>query len=283
MDQSPDTKETGLLGAAIVAVPLLLAAGIQIVPQLDGIWLKMGMIAAVLASGALLVVYIVRSARRLLLGEATDQQVTGYKDDRDTGILLKGKIENVSLRATTVHRLVDSLTSAIPPSARQAALYDCGWEIGKSWVADFLHELPRLHIGRHDIPRQLLKWCEYDATAGMGRLTVAVDPHSGEGLVMLSNGFLSRSKAQFPLNWWFAGYLAGTLCQLLPHRVEVELVSPTSATSTTAYFRVFREGDRPVAAPAPEKPVDPRTVARLPVWVRRLKTPLPDETESSQS
>jgi hypothetical protein len=280
MDQSSDTKEPGLLGAAVLAVPLLLAAAIQILPQVDGIWLKMGVAAAVLAIGAVLFVYIVRGARRALIREASDERVLGYKDDRDTGILRKGTIENVSLRATTIHRLVDSLTHAIPPNARKAALYNCGHEIGRSWVADFLKELPRLHIGRHDFPRQLLKWCEYDATAGMGRLTIAVDPQSGDGLAMLSNSFLSRSKAQFPLNWWFAGYLAGSLCQLLPHRVTVELLSPTNATVNTVYFRVFREGSVGGSPPTQLKVRDPRSVARLPVLWKRLRTPLAEEDAS---
>lgn len=200
-----------------------------------------------------------------------------YTDNRETGILLKGDIENVSLRVSTVHSIVDTLASEIPPTARKTALYDCGRAVGQSWASEFRRELPRLGIKRQDVLYQLLKWSEYDATAGMGRLTVAVNPQTGEGVVTLANGFLSRASSKFPLNWWFAGYLAGTLDELLQRKTSALVVNPTIDAAEMTFFHVAPESDQPASEPQQPHSVDPRTVARGKVWLRRLRTPLSDE------
>jgi predicted hydrocarbon binding protein len=238
MSSSNTNREAGLLAVAVAVVTALVAAGIGVVPQIHRTW------AIVLAVGVLgaavlgLVIYIARSAHNILAGQPHDTAIVRYEDDRETGILLKGDIENVSLRVSTLHFIVDALVVAIPEASRQAALYGCGREVGRAWVADFRRQLRRLPIDTDDILRQLLQWSEYDATAGMGRLTVAVDPTSGEGLVMLANGFLSRAPATFPLDWWFAGYLAGTLRELLDREVDVEVTDPSVARSKATFFRV---------------------------------------------
>jgi hypothetical protein len=254
------TREAGILAGAVTAVPLLAGAAISVIPQLDGVWAQMAGVAVILVAIVVLAVFAVRSARRLLIGQSADTEIVAYTDNRETGVLLKGNIENVALRVSTIHRIVDSLACAIPSESRREALYKCGCEIGRSWAADFRRELPRLEIRRSDTLRQLIKWSEYDATAGMGRLTVAVDPDTGEGVVTLANGFLSRARAGFPLNWWFAGYLAGTLHELLDHEVTVEVVKPSAEARTTALFTV-----------APIRAVDSRPVARIEVWIRHFR------------
>jgi hypothetical protein len=272
MNQSRSTRETAILAAAVTAVPLLVAGGISVLPQLHGLWPTVIGIAVLAVIIGVVGVQIVRSARKLLIGQPADTEIVAYTDDRETGILLKGTIENVSLRVTTIHRIIDTLTSAIPAVSRQDALYQCGCEVGKTWVSDFRHELPRLEIARGDILRQLLKWSEYDATAGMGRLTVAVNPHTGEGVVTLANGFLSRTGSEFPLNWWFAGYLAGTLHELLGRKVTVDILDPTTDAASTALFRV-----------TPVREVDHRSVARLTVWLQRARSRASDRRYRSTS
>jgi hypothetical protein len=270
-------RETGILAAAVTAVPLLVASGITLIPELQGVWTTAIGIAVLVVVVTLVAVQIVRSARTLLVGEYADTQFVAYTDNRETGILLKGDIENVSLRVSTVHSIVDALTNKIPPASRKIALYDCGRAVGKSWASEFRRELPRLEIRGQDILYQLLKWSEYDATAGMGRLTVAVNPLTGEGVVTLANGFLSRASSTFPLNWWFAGYLAGTLDELLQRKTSVAVVDPTTNATEVAFFQVVPESHQPAPAIQKPHPIDPRSVARGKVWLKRLKTPLPDE------
>jgi hypothetical protein len=224
-------------------------------------------------------VQIVRSARRLLVGQGIDADVVAYYDNRESGILLKGKIQNVALRVRTLHRIVDTLTEYVEPGIRREALYQCGWQVGTSWVDDFRRQLPTLEIDRRDILRQILKWSEYDATAGMGRLTIAVNPAIGDGVVALANSFLSRDQSKFPLNWWFAGYLAGSLSCLLNKEVRVDLQNETSAATNTTYFLVYPAQSKPRALPAGN--TDPRSVARLTVWLAKLKRPLPTDDLSS--
>jgi len=270
-------RETGILAAAVTAVPLLVASGITLVPELQGVWETAIGIAVLVVIVTLVAVQIVRSARTLLVGEYADTQLVAYTDNRETGILLKGEIENVSLRVSTVHSIVDALTDEIPQESRKTALYECGRAVGKSWASEFRRELPRLEIREKDVLYQLLKWSEYDATAGMGRLTVAVNPQTGEGVVTLANGFLSRASSTFPLNWWFAGYLAGTLDELLQRKTSVTVINPSINKTEMTFFQVVPESHQSLPATQEPRPIDPRTVARGKVWLKRLKTPLPDE------
>lgn len=231
-------RDAGLLTTAVVAVTTLVAAGIGVVPDLGSWWSIGPVVGALIAAVLWLSVYIVRQARMVLAGQPGDASVVDYMQNRETGVLLKGSIENVALRVSTVHRIVDSLLQAVPEHMRREALYECGCDIGSNWAADFRRQLPALQIRDDDLPLQLLKWSEYDATAGMGRLSVAVDPLTGQGLVMLANSFLSRGPAFFPLNWWFAGYLAGTLGELLGRDVDVEVIEPKTAIAPATFFRV---------------------------------------------
>lgn len=270
-------RATGVLAAAVSAVPLLIAGVIGIIPQLHGLWPTVAAAAVIAGIVALLGALIVRSARIVFIGQGADVDVVAYRDDRETGILYKGRIENVALRVSTIHLIIDQLTRAIPEDDRQNALYDCGYLVGQSWVGDFHKQLPRLEIARTDILHQLLKWSEYDATAGMGRLTIAVDPKKGEGLVALSNSFLSRSQASFPLNWWFAGYLAGSLTKLLETTVYVALIDQGTAKTSTTFFQVTStESVAPSGSPMHRIP-HPASRPRAQVWISKLKRPLPDE------
>jgi hypothetical protein len=274
----PDTpssrRDTGVLAAAVTAVPLLVASGISVIPALGGLWPIAAGVAVLTVVMVVVGMAIVRSARRLLVGQAVDADVVAYTDDRELGILKKGGIPNVSLRVTTIHRIVDSLTCAIPAADRQRALYRCGCDVGESWVRDFKRELPKLEVRRDDLLRQILKWSEYDATAGMGRLTIAVDPDTGEGLVALANSFLSRHRARSVLNWWFAGYLAGSLNVLLGKRVCVELLTADAEACDKTYFRVTATSSPTQAT----TPVDRRLRVKLSRWLGRLGRPLPRET-----
>ena len=227
-----------MLTVAVIGVTTLVAAGINVIPQLKSVWEAAPAGGVLVAVVLWLLIYIIHGAGNLLAGPSHDADVVRYNDDRETGILLKGDIENVSLRVSTVHRIIDALVAAIPGSLQQEVLYNCGCDIGQAWVADFRKQLRKLQIDADDIPRQLLQWSEYDATAGMGRLTVAVNPTSGEGLVMLANGFLSREQASFSLDWWYAGYLAGTLREMLSRDVDVAVTKSSAGPSKATFFRV---------------------------------------------
>ncbi|TML00328.1 MAG: hypothetical protein E6G34_02255 [Actinobacteria bacterium] len=279
LQETPNARrETGILAAAVTAVPLLVASGISLIPQLEGVWPTALGIAVLVVITVVVGVQIVRSARKLLVGQGADTEILAYQDDRESGILRKGDIPNVSLRVSTIHLIVDTLTQAIPDEDnRQSALYQCGAAVGESWVTDFHKQLLALEIEKSDLLRQLLKWSEYDATAGMGRLTVAVNPKTGEGLVALANSFLSRSPSRFPLNWWFAGYLAGSLRRLLDREVLVELLGPTEAAAPITLFQVIPGTGEPEPPPTRVGPRHPQSVARGRVLLKKLKRPLPEE------
>ncbi len=220
--------EATLVTLAIGAIAAVISAAIQVLPNLHKAW----QIAIAVIIAALILVpaafYLIGRIRAAVVANATDLEVVGYTDDRERGILRKGDVENVSLRIETIQALIGDLADALPSEeARRNVLYRAGMDAGHSWASEFRRQLPRLDIAVAEVPLQLLKWGDYDATAGMGRLMVAVNPLTASGTVLLSNGFLTRRTNRPHLDWWFAGYIAGTLNQLLGQDVRVTLGDST--------------------------------------------------------
>jgi predicted hydrocarbon binding protein len=186
--------------------------------------------------------YLVSRIRRLIASPEHEEELTGYTFNPEAGVLLKGSIENVALRVGTVQRLVDALSEALDERESRAVLFEAGYGTGKEWAAEFRKTVESVGIARRDVTRQLTRWAEYDASAGMGRLSIAVTPCYPTGMVLLSNSFLSRRSGHVHLNHWFSGYIAGTLEELLGETYEVVLLDTTeeSPEGGVALFSVAR-------------------------------------------
>ncbi len=158
--------------------------------------------------------------------------------DPISGIMHKGAIRNVSLRVATIHTIFDKLVSNIPENNRIESLKEVGLYIGHDWGRDFVNECRRVHAALNTLDKKLALWSEYDATAGLGKFefTIATDGH---GIVTLNSGFLSDFDAVAPLDYFFEGYLEGTLEEILSTSLVVNLNSPSTSRHEQSTFRVY--------------------------------------------
>lgn len=163
--------------------------------------------------------------------------VVRYSVDPQAGALFKGRVKNVSLRTATLHRLLDTMVQNVPEPQRHEVLYQSGMEIGASWGVDLEALCRDMKLATDDLNGRFELWVRYDATAGMGAMDIDVAPH-GSGSVTVRNSFLSDIGASTPLNYWFAGYIAGTLEHILGQSVTVELVEPSTHRQTVTRFTV---------------------------------------------
>jgi hypothetical protein len=236
---SRESLAVGLASGIVVAVT---GGLIAVLPSLDSLWSVAGVLVIAAAGITTSTVILLREARRLIVRRDWGEEFTAYEFDEETGVLVKGAIANVSLRVETIHVVLDRLVDAIPAAQKEAVLRDAGYAAGAKWAREFRKTLWQSGLRKDEDARQLLRWSEYDATAGMGRLIVAMDSDFRDGSVMLLNSFLSRSDASFPLNYWFAGYIAGTMDELFGGSHEVKLEDPSARAAALVGFRVSVAG-----------------------------------------
>lgn len=232
---SRESISIGLASSVIVAA---IGGLIAVLPSLDSAWSVAGVLVIATAGIATSTVVLLREARRLVVRQDWGEKFTAYEYDEEVGVLLKGEIENVSLRVETIHVVLDKLVAAIPDDRKEAVLREAGYAAGAKWASEFRRTLWQSGLRSGEDIRQLLRWSEYDATAGMGRLSVAMDTNFRNGFVMLHNSFLSRTRASFPLNYWFAGYIAGTMDELFDSTHEVDLQDPSRDADPLVAFQV---------------------------------------------
>ncbi len=163
--------------------------------------------------------------------------LTNITRDPATGIIHMGAVRNVSLRAATVHKLVNELIDAVPKTKQVTTLHQAGKEIGRDWGRTFLEECKRTHVAVNTIDQKLELWSSYDAQAGMGRIDFSIS-EVGHGSVTLSYGFLSDSDSVVPLDYFFEGYLEGALEEVLKKQLKVELKNPLTHSHDEATFIV---------------------------------------------
>lgn len=232
---SRESISVGLATGLLVAV---VGGLIAVLPSLDSVWSVAGVLAIATVAITISALVLLREARRLVVRKDWGEEFTAYEFDDEVGILLKGKIENVSLRVETIQVVIDRLVAVIPDDSKESALREAGYAAGAKWAGEFRRTLWQSGLRSDEGVRQLLRWSEYDATAGMGRLSVAMDTDFRNGSVMLHNSFLSRTSASFPLNYWFAGYIAGTMDELFDCSHEVVLQEPSQKAVPLVTFQV---------------------------------------------
>ena len=231
-------REVTVAGVAAAVAVTVIGALIGVIPEIDSLAKAVAVVVPAVLVLVVSAVVVIKEVRRLVVRRDFGEEFTAYKFDQETGILVKGKIPNVSLRVETVHATLDHLVAAVPDGLKEAVLRKSGYDVGENWAAEFRTTLWQSGLRKSEFTRQLLRWSEYDATAGMGRLVVALEPDLRNGTVMLLNSFLSKSSASFPLNYWFAGYIAGTMDALFSVRHEVELIAPSVEAAPLVGFRV---------------------------------------------
>ena len=234
-------------------VGAVLAGLITAIPSIKDWWL----VPVVLVLALLLIIpaalIFQRSIRTFVLHDPS-REITGYQYNLELGYLRKGSTDHVALRLEAVHLILNNLLKHIPVDERKAVLYGSGYAVGETWVRDFLKEYALVGHEKvsNDYPALFEQWSYYDATAGFGRFGIAVSNKDANGSVMLYNSFLSRYPAEFPLNHYISGYIAGTLNTLWSRdksfqgkHAVVELRKPSCAVEKMPTFDVRIESSRP--------------------------------------
>jgi predicted hydrocarbon binding protein len=219
-----------------IVVPIVTSLILPALPKGARVPVGVGIGATLLVGGGVL---FLQFLRRVFAHAATTVADTleRYSVDPQTGGLFKGRIRNVSLRTATIHRLLDTIVQNVPEAQRHEVLYRAGEEIGTSWGADLEALCRDMDLDSDDTTGRFELWARYDATAGMGAMDIDVAA-KGSGSVTVRNSFLSDMVSSTPLNYWFAGYIAGTLEHLLGQSVIVELVEPSTHRQVITRFAV---------------------------------------------
>jgi hypothetical protein len=222
-----------------IAVPVVTSLFLPAIPEEIRVPVGVGVGSLFLISGAVLLAWYLRREIR----NATEllTELEDYSFDFDGGKMFKGNVRNASLRITTIHDLVDNILRAVPEGERDRVLHAAGYETGMSWGPEFEAECRRAEMSKDALKEKLDLWAHYDASAGMGRLTLNVS-ENGHGEVVLENSFLSDKEGCHSLNHWFSGYIAGTLYHVLDRRVKVDLATPSTDIQRRTHFRIAPDG-----------------------------------------
>jgi hypothetical protein len=234
-----DPKRTFELIAFVtggVVVPVVTSFFLPALPENIRVPVGIGVGAILLIVAAAV---FLRLLRRIFASEASRVRdaLEGYTVEPRNGRLFKGRIRNVALRTSTLHDLLDEVLKFVPDERRKDALYSAGYTIGQSWAADLETLSHDLDDDAGDIDAKLALWARYDATGGMGALDIKVT-NEGLGTVSLKYSFLSDQPSCLSLNYWFAGYIAGTLEHILGTPVTVQLTNPSIHRQIEAHFSV---------------------------------------------
>ncbi len=237
-ERAASTKEAFTAAGSAAVIGAVLTGFITVIPDIDAAWQWPVVIATSGIFILMAALFLRRSVQRFLFHDPS-RDITSYIYNPERGLLFKGDIRNVAFRVDTVHALLDGIVKFVPEKDRCNALYQAGYDAGQSWSREFLKHRGTQHS--LELSTMLIQWAHYDATAGMGRLSVAVSPELNRGTVLLANSFLSTRTSSFPLNYWFAGYIAATLNCIFTRRVGVILSNPTTEEQSETVFDVSVE------------------------------------------
>lgn len=130
----------------------------------------------------------------------------------DNGILKKGEIRNVSLRAESFSRFFDKLRRSLPENQCSKILKEAGKEIGQNFIGDLKTKI--LNKSKISVD----EWASYDSSAGMGRFEV----DKNFKIVTVKNSFNAfNTHSDKPVCHFLEGYFEGILSILLEKEVSI--------------------------------------------------------------
>lgn len=143
-----------------------------------------------------------------------------------TGVLTKGVDRNIAIREDSFEAILDAI--ADHDSAIQASLVAVGLKTGQSWGQQLVH-LCEHKFDAEEIVDRFAIWQKYDAEAGLGRFEFDRLSPDGVGMITLRNSILSgKSHNEVPLDYFFEGYVRGTLAALITAGDRVVKLVPAS-------------------------------------------------------
>src|SRR5215208_4067710 len=245
------------IGLIPVIVPLLLPGEADITLRLV---IGFGIFLTLMATVLLFQVWAARKenaardAERRKQNEELQEQIrqlphpalTDNNYDSNEGLMFKGtkeeegRVRNAALRTQSIHNLLDTIIANVSKEEREGAMRLAGKKMGETFAETF-ESMP----GEHPNPPENLEakldlWTDYDASAGLGRLTFKLDSSEvGEGIVELKNGFLqSEFDSNCSMDYVIAGYLEGALVRLMGKDLSVQPTQPLTQAHDRSIFRI---------------------------------------------
>lgn len=245
------------IGLISVIVPLLL-------PGEAGLTLRLvigfGIFLTLMATVLLFQVWAARKenaardAERRKQNEELQEQIrqlphpalTDNNYDSNEGLMFKGtneeegRVRNAALRTQSIHNLLDTIIAKVPKEERKRAMRLAGKKMGESFAETFESMPGELPSPPENLEAKLDLWTDYDASAGLGRLTFKLDSSEvGEGIVELKNGFLqSEFDSNCSMDYVIAGYLEGALERLMGKDLSVQPTQPLTQAHDRSIFRI---------------------------------------------
>jgi predicted hydrocarbon binding protein len=145
--------------------------------------------------------------------QKTGEEFLDYHFDKDTGILYKGGIRNVSLRAESFAKLFYRIKET--EKGRQA-IKAAGKDIGINFISKFSSEILMKNLS---LEEKIKKWIDYDSSAGMGKFVL-----EGKTNLKVYNSFnaVNFAHERKPMCCFLEGYFEGILCQLYGGSISVK-------------------------------------------------------------
>ena len=245
------------IGLIPVIVPLLLPGESDITLRLV---IGFGIFLTLMATVLLFQVWAARKenaardAERRKQNEELQEQIrqlphpalTDNNYDSNEGLMFKGtkeeegRVRNAALRTQSIHNLLDTIIANVPKEEREGAMRLAGKKMGETFAETFESMPGELPNSPENLEAKLDLWTDYDASAGLGRLTFKLDSSEvGEGIVELKNGFLqSEFDSNCSMDYVIAGYLEGALERLMGKDLSVQPTQPLTQAHDRSIFRI---------------------------------------------
>ena len=245
------------IGLIPVIVPLLLPGEADITIRLV---IGFGIFLTLMATVLLFQVWAARKenaardAERRKQNEELQEQIrqlphpalTDNNYDSNEGLMFKGtkeeegRVRNAALRTQSIHNLLDTIIAKVPKEEREGAMRLAGKKMGETFAETFESMPGELPNPPENLEAKLDLWTDYDASAGLGRLTFKLDSSEvGEGIVELKNGFLqSEFDSNCSMDYVIAGYLEGALERLMGKDLSVQPTQPLTQAHDRSIFRI---------------------------------------------
>lgn len=165
-------------------------------------------------------------------GYTPNTRIFEYNFNTDDGILKKGDIRNVSLRAETLSRLFDKLRRSFSDNQCSIIMKAAGKEIGQNFINDLKTNI----LKKPEI--SIKEWVDYDSSAGMGKF----DVDENFEFINVKNSFNAFNiHADKPVCHFLEGYFEGVVTLILNEEVSINEIDCIAKGNEICRFKIKKE------------------------------------------
>ena len=181
---------------------------------------------------------VMAASEKIIPFDPENVEILGYKFIIDEGILKKGHVRNVALRAETISYFFDYLrkNQDIGKEKCKQIIKEAGKITGQNFINEFENK-----ILKHT--PTIEEWVDYDSTAGMGRFKV--DEY--RQYITVKNSFVAykiKSEDE-PVCHFLEGYFEGILPTLLKEKVSISEIDCIAKDDKVCKFEIIKMSEIP--------------------------------------